>query len=218
MTGTEAARYLIGRVMMSTFTLRGYGWCGKAAEGCASDEVSPTQIWEKLVREAYRLLTAATRARGKVTGSMLSAEGAALDSNVVTDGSFVYMDPTWPWGPSSDPVREAMTFLTEQLGTLLLQRRQVVTDDELSALTDKTRIANDVTTWIGNALRTGARYACVGMQTTNYSIVPGQLYSMIRHPSRSTHQRYQEVMVTKKTHHSYDGSALEAWYGIYERR
>jgi hypothetical protein len=205
--------YLAGRVLMGSFTFRGYGWARRLVDKRETSAVKPLEFWQSCVRRLHLMTTAAAAATGRVSGSRLEALEAAQE--VVQPGDFVYSDPAWPWGPEEQKAPSTSspnpyTFLTQSLGSLLLQQRVVVNGGFWSA-EDPQRIYADVESWMRAAFQRGARYFCLSTQGTNYPVPAEVFATLARIPD------FTEVLVLKRESTvSAAHKKFTEWFGVYE--
>ena len=170
----DFTRALVGRVLVSKFTFRGFGWAKKMVNGRDTNQYTVEEFKKDLQRQEVRMKAFHDQIDQKNCIDVTNLD--ALQSLNILDikDAVVYTDPAWPWTGNTAP--NPYKFFTDDVSSILMQ------DDApqpifWDAKSDE-QIINEVVSWIQTALNKGAKYFILSTQSTNRPD-PESMYAII---------------------------------------
>lgn len=160
-------QFAVGNILSTVFSFRGRNFCKTSQLKKLSNEVTPEDIYPKLLRSMMK----ARRIREKIpkdikSWSNIGDSSEALDKVCLPKDTVVYMDTAWPYNKNI-PIPNPYSFFIEGISSIISQQK--ITAGRLwERETPEDQIINTVKLWMNKAFDKDAKYFIITTQDTNY--------------------------------------------------
>lgn len=160
-------RYVVGNLLTTVFSFRGRNFCKSTSSGKKSNEVTPEDVYPKLLRLMIKARKIRERIPKEIKGwTHIGDSSEALDNAPLPKDTIVYMDTAWPYNKKI-AIPNPYSFLIEDISSIIMQK-EIHAEKLWERSTPEEQIINTIKGWMNKAFDKGAKYFIITTQDTNY--------------------------------------------------